>query len=432
MKTTLTILLSLMLFATNVFSQDKEDYQVNTVHYLEVNASINPAIYNYLQSNLNKYNSANRDLAIIKLDTPGGLVTTTKDILTLFGKQDIPIIVWITPEGASATSAGAIIASGAHKLFMSRGTNIGAATPVAMGKDLKESDGRSKAINDLVALVRSLSKSRGRNADEFAKMISEAKSLDANSAEKLNVIDGIVNSQQELQQKLNKVLIQVKDKHYEVSVSSNVTTKEHQMDPGQQILNIFSDPSFAYVLFIIGAALIYFELQAPGGFISGGLGAICLLLAGIGFQVLPLNMGALALIVLSFILFVAEVYITSFGVLALGGILSLVFGSLFLFRTEDSFIELQASLVYSVVAAVLICMGFITWFMIRTYQKPKNQLSKLRQKGLIIKVLEDDLYHLKLSGEIWKATSKDKLAVHDEVEVIGQQEGNLTLIIKKA
>jgi membrane-bound serine protease (ClpP class) len=178
-------LFMLLLNSSVLYAQDKQveaqKYAVKKLTFLEVNASINPAVYNYLENNIRKLNKSSGDFVVIKLDTPGGLVSTTKDILTLMGSSDYPIAVWITPEAASATSAGAIIASGAHVLVMSEGTNIGAATPITMGKDLQK-DARSKAVNDLVALVRSLSKARGRNADEFEKMISKAKSLDAQEA----------------------------------------------------------------------------------------------------------------------------------------------------------------------------------------------------------------------------------------------------------
>ena len=168
-----------------------EGYEVKQISVLEVNSSINPATYNYLKTELSKLSADKGDLAILKLDTPGGLVTTTKDIITLIGKLTVPFVVWVTPEGASATSAGAIIASSAHLLVMSEGTNIGAATPVGIGKDIEKSDGKAKAINDLVALVRSLSKARGRNPDRFAEMISKASSFDSQTALKEKVINGI-------------------------------------------------------------------------------------------------------------------------------------------------------------------------------------------------------------------------------------------------
>ena len=409
----------LLLSFTNVYA--KENYSINKVTTLNINSSINPATFNYIETNLKKLSQKNNDFVLIKLDTPGGLVTTTKEILTAMGSVDFPIAIWITPEGASATSAGAIIASGAHILVMSEGTNIGAATPIQMGKDIEQKDAKSKAVNDLVALVTSLSKARGRNPEHFEKMISEAESLDARTALKEKVIDNIINDQKELLAYLNNLEVTVKGKAYKLEIQPNVPVENIEMDPGQQILNIFANPTTAYVLFIIGAALIYFELQAPGGIIAGALGAFFLVLAAIGFQVLPLNMVAMGLIVLSFILFVLEAYITSFGVLTLAGLASLIFGSLFLFRTDNSFIELEIKVIISVVSAIAIYVGFIGFYFIKTYRKNKELFDTRGEEAIVSKLMGKDegkfKYQVKLDGEIWSAYSSTEFKEGDHVKV---------------
>lgn len=425
-----TSLFWILLFSTCSYAQSK-NYEVQTITFLEVNATINPATHNYLESNFEKLSASQGDMVVVKLDTPGGLVTTTKDILTLIGSVNFPVAVWITPEGASATSAGAIIASGSHVLVMSKGTNIGAATPITMGKDIEQKDAKSKAVNDLVALVRSLSKARGRNADEFEQMISNAKSIDAEDALSKKVIDQIINDQKGLITYLHERSVNVLGEDYVLRVDVNVPTKTITMDPGQLILNIFSNPSTAYVLFIIGAALIYFELQAPGGMVAGALGVICLLLAGIGFQVLPLNFGALGLIILSFILFVMEVYITSFGILTIGGLASLIFGSLFLFRTENSLIDLENNIIYAVVASIAFYVVFIGWYMLKTHIKSKNYYSQEHEEGIISKVLGEKKYQVKVNGEIWNAKSEEDLSVGDLIKILKEDDENLILKVSK-
>lgn len=416
---------------TSALASETKTYEIKNITYLNIEASINPAVFNYLEDNFQKIAKKENQFVLIKLNTPGGLVTTTKDIITLIGSQKFPVGVWITPEGASATSAGAIIASSAHVLVMSEGTNIGAATPITMGKDIEKGDSRNKAINDLMSVVRSLSKVRGRNASEFEKMISEAKSLDARQALESSVIDKIINTKEDLLTYLENIEVNIVGEKVKLSLSSQIQETVIEMDAGQQILNIFSNPSTAYILFIIGAALLYFELQAPGGIIAGALGALCLLLAGIGFQVLPLNMGAFGLIILSFLLFVAEAYITSFGVLAIGGILSLVFGSLFLFRTDNSLIQLEYSLIISVVASISAYVLFIGWFMIKTYKKSRDRFVHTNQSGSVMKVLGDKKYQIKIEGEIWNASSDEELSLEDKVEVISQEKEHLNLKIKK-
>lgn len=411
------------------------DYEIKSLKILEVDSSINPATLNYLENNLKKYSTKNSEAVVIKLDTPGGLVTTTKDILTLIGSVDYPVIVWITPEGASATSAGAIIASSAHLLLMSEGTNIGAATPVGLGKDIKQEDGKAKAINDLVALVKSLAKARGRNAQKFELMISKAESFDSQTALKEKIIDGIVNSRIDLIKFINNKSVKVLGENLNLSISNHAEIKEVLMDPGQRILNIFSSPMTAYILFVVGAALLYFEFQAPGGFVAGGVGAFCLVLAAIGFQVLPLNFGALGLVILSFLLFILEAYITSYGVLTLSGIAALTFGSLFLFRTENAYLDIHLPMVLSVVAAIVIYVGMLGLLILKTRQKKQHFFENKQVFGHITNCLGPDgdefKYQVKVGGEIWNATSENEFIKDEKVFVISQDDEKNKVNIKR-
>lgn len=424
----LTILSFSTLFAS-------EGYEVKQISILEVNSSINPATYNYLKTGFKKLDPKNGDLVILKLDTPGGLVTTTKDIITLVGKLKVPFVVWVTPEGASATSAGAIIASSAHLLVMSEGTNIGAATPVGIGKDIEKSDGKAKAINDLVALVRSLSKARGRNPDRFAEMISKASSFDSQTALKEKIINGIVNTQADLINFINGKTVKVLGTDLLMSVNPNIEIKVKEMDPGQKILDILANPMTAYILFVIGAALLYFEFQAPGGFVAGAIGAVCLILAAIGFQILPLNFGALGLIILSFVLFIIEIYITSYGILTLGGIASLVFGSLFLFRTENAYLDIQLPMVLSVVAGIVIYVLIIAAVIIKTRSKKQYFFKNKDCFGHISRLMGKDgeqfLYQVKVNGEIWNTVTDFEFKMDEKVKVIDQDDEHTKVKIEK-
>lgn len=422
-----------ILSFTTLFAS--EGYEVKQISILEVNSSINPATFNYLKTNLNKLDANKGDLAILKLDTPGGLVSTTKDIITLVGKLKVPFVVWVTPEGASATSAGAIIASSAHLLVMSEGTNIGAATPVGMGKDIEKSDGKAKAINDLVALVTSLSKARGRNPERFSDMITKASSFDSQTALKDKIINGIVNTQADLISFINGKTVKVLGTDLTINVNSNAEIKVSDMDPGQKILDILANPMTAYILFVIGAALLYFEFQAPGGFVAGAIGAVCLILAAIGFQVLPLNFGALGLIILSFVLFIIEIYITSYGILTLGGIASLVFGSLFLFRTENAYLDIQLPMVLSVVAAIVIYVIMIAAVIIKTRRKKQYFFKNKDCFGHISRDLGKDgdqfVYQVKVNGEIWNAITNLEYTMEEKVKVIDQDDEHTKVKIEK-
>ena len=411
-------------------------YSIKSILSVNVDSSINPATLSYLQSAYKKAEEKKNTALLIKLDTPGGLVSTTKSILTLMGKSSVPTIIWITPEGASATSAGAIISSGAHFLFMSQGTNIGAATPVQMGKDIPK-DLRNKAINDLVALVSSLSVARGRNSKLFAEMIKTAKSYQAEKALKQKIINGITNDLDSVLKSINHKSFSLKGKKYQIKLESPKLI-EFSMDLGQSLLNILANPNMAYILFLIGAALIYFEFQAPGTIIPGAAGALCLILAGIGFQVLPLNFGALGLIILAFVFFIAEVFVASYGLLSVAGICALVFGSLFLFRTDDSYMNISQDLILACALGIglfLFAMGlYIIWDR-KTHKKPKNIYTEKGKEALVIKALgfnhQQKTYHylVRVDGEIWQASSNQDYEKGQVCQVLESFKENMKLKI---
>ena len=407
---------------------ETEKLLIEKVKILNINSTINPATLNYLENEIKLAEKADT-LFIIKINTPGGLVTTTKDILTLIGKSKNPIAVWVTPEGASATSAGAIIASSSHFLFMNDGTNIGAATPIGLGEDIKESDARNKAIKDLVALVRSLSELRGRSADDFALMIEKAASYSSSEAAKKNIINGIATSLHQIQTSIEGKEIPILGEKRIITFSPLLDVKEVEMDLGQTLLDIFAHPTTAYMLFILGAALLYFELQAPGGYIAGSIGALCIVLSAIGFQVLPLNIGAFALVATGIALLVLELFITSYGALSIGGIISLLTGSLFLFRTKDSFLTIEYSVMFSTLFGILSFAAIITWYLLK--HKKQNNKNALLEEGVVMNILSEGLYQVKVAGVIWKAKSNDELQINDRIQVFNQDKNQLLLHISK-
>jgi membrane-bound serine protease (ClpP class) len=412
-------------------------HPVRRVLQLTVDSTINPATFDYLSAGYKRAHLESFDLVVILLNTPGGLVTTTKSIITLIGDSPVPTAIWIAPEGASATSAGAIIACSAHVLLMADGTNIGAATPVDLGADIVDKDLKSKAVNDLEALVQSLAEARGRNKKLYATMVSEAASFTAQHALKSNLIDAIAHNRQELLRALDQRTITVRGESVLLTSDENAAFTALDMDLGQQVLNIFANPTTAYILFLLGAALLYFELQAPGTFIGGAIGALCLLLAGIGFQVVPINFGALGLIVLALVLFVLEAYITSFGLLAIAGLIALVAGSLFLFRTDQAYIDFSVELVIAsgiAVALFMLGISFFIWRERRREKHPKNYYSLVGKPASIIAILPPDRpasfrYQVRVDGEIWQARSTVAHAVGSTCVVSADDDGTMHLTV---
>ncbi len=438
MKYLLIALISLLSYSENLM--------IKTVYTFDINSTINPATYRYLEKGFEKLDK--NSLALIKLNTPGGLVSTTKQILTLFGNADFPIAIWVSPEGSSATSAGALISAGADYLFMNDGTNIGAATPITTtgenigkkeeGEQKDNSDLRAKAINDLVALTKALSVAKGRNADAFALMISQAKSFTSKEALSQNVINQVTNTPGEIINYLNDKTFKYKSTEFSLQLD-NPNFVELNQSILDKILNILSHPQLAYILFLLGAGLIYFELQAPGGFVAGALGLISLLIAGIGFQVLPINFAALGLIALSLILFIMESYITSYGVLFLGAMGCLLFGSLLLFDTPDSLLVLDKKVIFSTIASLVAIFGYIAYLF---YKDSKNMLGDnffvpTGKKGKVFKVFDlhkPTKYQIKIEGQFWNAFSADILEPGDSVKVVAtdKEAKELVLEIKKS
>lgn len=428
------ILLYLSLLVLSLFPGKSiaRVFKVKEISILNIQSAITPATFDYLDHHFK--NIPDESLILIKLNTPGGLVSTTKEIVTLFGSSPNPVAIWITPEGATAASAGAIIASGAHFIFMSPGTNLGAATPVELGSDIKESDGRKKSMNDLSAMVRALSDLRGRPSAPFENMIQDASSYTDREANQLQIIDGVLSRTSEIRKFLDQKTFNLHGESFVLQIEEQVRFKEYATSWGHKLLEVLTHPSTAYFLFLIGVALIYLEFQAPGGFIAGSVGFCFLVVAAIAFQVLPLNWGALGLIFLGVFLVILEIYITSFGLLFLVGLACFVMGSLFLFHDESGFISIEYPVIYSTLAGVLGGMGFIVWFLFKDRKNKRTEHFFLPQGslGTILTKADPTSYQVKVRGEIWKAISSENLEIDDQVEVESVDQQKLVIYIKKS
>lgn len=405
-------------------------FEINEVSTLTINSAITPASYDYLDHKLKLLPKSS--LVLIKINTPGGLLTTTKDIISLIGNNGRPVAIWITPEGASASSAGAIIASAAHFIFMAPGTNMGAATPIGINGDIAESDGKKKALNDLNALVRSLSDLRERPSKPFEEMITEAKSFTDQEALKLGIITGVVSDQYELIKILQGRSVSLNGVNYTLEFKEALNFDLYPPTFGQQVLEVLASPTVAYILFLLGVALIYFELQAPGGFVSGSIGAVLLVLSGISFHVLPLDWGSFGLIGVGIILLVLEIYVTSYGVLSIGGLLSLIFGTLFLFHGDSGLISVEYEILISTLLGVVLALGIIIWYILRENKKQKTTshfFLPIGAEGVVLKKNED-AYQVKVNGEIWNAFSDELLSLEQSVDVIEVDPIKLTIKVK--
>ncbi|MCG2720490.1 MAG: nodulation protein NfeD, partial [Thermodesulfovibrionales bacterium] len=315
---------------------------------ITVNGAINPVVSEYLNKTILKANEKKVEALVIELDTPGGLDTSMRTIVKDIIASEVPVIVFVSPSGSRAASAGAFITLAAHIAAMAPGTNIGAAHPVGVGEKMDKTMSE-KATNDAAAYIRSLAEKRGRNAQWAEDAVRKSISSTEKEALEQNVIDLVANN-------LNSLLSDIDGRNIETIMGEKIlhtkdaAVQREEIGIRQKILGFISDPNVAYMLMLLGFYGLFFELTNPGSLFPGVLGGICLILAFYAFQTLPVNYAGLLLIILAIILFILEVKIISHGVLTIGGIIAMIIGSLMLFDSPAPFMKLSLAVILPAVA----------------------------------------------------------------------------------
>lgn len=320
---------------------------------VDVQGPIGPATVEFLTDSLEKAEASSAELVIIRLDTPGGLDLSTRDIVKAILNSPVPVATFVAPAGARAASAGTYILYASHIAAMSPATNVGAATPVSIlsgdkssqkeehGKDeegsapkIDTTDTMSrKAINDAVAYVRGLADKYGRNADWAELAVREAASITAEKALEIGVIDLIAKDVTDLLEQIHGRTVEVQGRA-RVMDTSTLLVEQLEPDWKSEFLGVITSPTIAYLLLLIGVYGLVLEGYNPGALFPGVIGAICLLIALYAFQMLPVNYAGAALLVLGIILMIGEAVVPSFGALGIGGVISMVIGSIILIDTD--------------------------------------------------------------------------------------------------
>jgi membrane-bound serine protease (ClpP class) len=399
------------------------------IKVLRIEETINPGTAAFLARGATQAVEEDAVLLVVELDTPGGLVTSMRTMIKTIMNVPIPVVVFVSPSGAQAASAGVFVVMAADIAAMAPGTNIGAAHPVvAGGKDMDETMG-TKVVNDLVAFIKSIATRRGRNAEWAEEAVRKSVSITAEEALKLKVIDLIARDMDELLLKLEGWPIQTKEGEKKLALKGlPVETVEENLR--DKILKTISNPNIAYLLMLIGMAGLYFELSHPGAIFPGVVGGISLILAFYAFQTLSVNYAGVLLIILGAILFLLEIKVTSYGLLSVGGVICLTLGSIMLFNTGAPGLRISWSVL---IPAVLVISGF---FMTVAFLAMRAHMAKPRTgyQGLIgeIAVAKESLApdgKVFVHGELWNATSEDIVPVGSKVEVIEVE--NLWLKVRK-
>lgn len=393
------------------------------VHVLKVATVISPVSAEFITKSIKRAEEEGAHCLIIELDTPGGLLESTKQITKSFFAANIPIIVYVSPQGSGATSAGVFITYAAHIAAMAPSTTIGAAHPVTIqgGADTS-SVMNDKVTNYAVSTIKAAAEKRGRNAEWAEKAVRESVSVTENEALELNVVNFIAPSVDSLLVQVNGMTVEVASGEYTLN-TENAAIDYREMNFRYRILEKISNPNVAYILLMIGIWGIFFELSNPGAIFPGVVGALFLILGFFALQTLPVNYAGLLLILLAIILFILEVKITSFGLLTIGGIIAMILGSLMLIeQPPDNFQPVISISLSLILAFVAITAAFFIFAFSMAF---KAHLSKVTTgaEGIIG---EEGIAQTKISpegtvnvhGEIWKATSDQQIRKGERIRVV--------------
>ncbi|RMG43542.1 MAG: nodulation protein NfeD, partial [Candidatus Dadabacteria bacterium] len=350
------------------------------VAVIDMNMMILPGTQEYLESAIERASQEGAEALVVKLDTPGGMLTSSQEMIQAIFKSPVPVIVYVFPSGASATSAGVFITVAAHIAAMAPGTSIGAAHPVmGNGKDI-EGDMRKKAENITVAMVKSVAEQRGRNVDWVEKAVKESSSLTEKEALKKKVIDIVATD-------LNDLLKQIKGRKVKVNSSevvlkdlSKLPRKEYKISFKQKTINVLANPNIAALLWLGATTGLSLELYHPGAIVPGVVGVICLILALAVSQIIPISMSGVLLMIVGSLLIGAEMYVTS-GVLGLGGIIALVLGSIYLVdgsRAPDLAVAMDF-----IIPVIIVVVLFMVWVIINGIKTLKRKPETTGIEGMI-------------------------------------------------
>jgi membrane-bound serine protease (ClpP class) len=396
------------------------------VMIIELEGAIGPATATFLNRGLEKAEDRGAALVIIRLDTPGGLASSMRTMVKGILNSRVPVVVYVSPQGAGAASAGVMVTVAAHVAAMAPGTNIGAAHPVTAGGKDMEKTMTEKVVNDMASYGRGIAQQKGKNAEWVEKAIRESVSITADEAVKKNVVDLVAKDVDELLKLLEGREITLREGKI-VLKTAGLAKIRYKPGVRDRILKTISDPNIAYILMMIGLAGLYFELSHPGVIFPGIIGAISLVLAFYSFQTLPVNYAGLLLIALAIIFFIAEIKVTSYGALSLGGLVSLTLGSIMLFDDLKVSLKLMAPTVV-LVGGFFVLVSTLAFRAYRT--QPKSGMDGLIGEIGLVKEDIDPEGLIFVHGEYWRATAGEKIEANEKVEVEGAD--GLILRVKRA
>jgi len=426
MVKTLRIAIFLIFVAVglSVMAQPK-GASVPHVDLIVIDGSINPAVDDFIRESIGRAKSNGARALIIQLDTPGGLLSSTRTIVKEILGAPVPVMVYVAPSGAGAGSAGVFITLSAHIAAMAPGTNIGAAHPVAGGGQEVKGVMGEKIENFTASFSETIARQRGRNAEWAIQAVRKSVSITEKEALKLNVIDIVAKDINDLLKQAEGRKVDLDGRPQTLSLK-DVEVIRHEMNLKDRVINIIADPNIAYLLLMAGILGLYMEFSHPGVIFPGVAGAICLILALISLQLLAFNHAGLVLILLGVALLIGEAFMPSFGVLGIGGVISLALGSFLLFDTQDSGVGVDRSIIFAAVGTLASFVLAISYLVYRS-QKSKPTLGFDGMLGEIgdVRAKLNPAGKVFVRGELWNAEADGEIDMGEKVEIVGYQGLNL-------
>jgi membrane-bound serine protease (ClpP class) len=395
------------------------------VHYAEVKGSIDPGSGEFLIGAIHDAEDKGAEALVVRLDTPGGLLSATRDVVQTELSAKVPIVFWVGPPGARAGSAGVFLTLAAHVAAMAPSTSIGAAHPVELGSSEEKKDEKSTMVqkleNDTASFVKGIAERRSRNVEWAEKAVRESESVTSSKALELHVIDLIAEDVPELLRKIDGRKVDLGGGERRTLRTASAEVRNVSWAVKDQVLHWLASPEILYLIAMLGVIGVMLELFHPGTIVPGVVGGICLVIAGIGLQMVPVNVGALLLIVLGIAFFVAEMYLGGHGGFVAAGLVCVVIGSLLLVGHvdkgfyADSDFGIGWRIVAPVGAAMAVIAGTLAWKLSRSARQPliTGGYSLIGEVG----EMRDDATVL-VGGELWKAHSAEPMAAGTRARVL--------------
>ncbi|MBU4523922.1 MAG: nodulation protein NfeD [Desulfomicrobium sp.] len=455
----------LVVLAGFVFAQEADTGR--RAYILTVDDAIGPATRDHIVRNITLAEKDGVEVVVLRLNTPGGLDASMRDIIRKILAAEVPVVTWVAPAGSRAASAGTYILYASHVAAMSPATNLGSATPVQIGggesdkspsswerardalkksrdgdegvnateepKNLPDDAMGRKVVNDAVAYIKGLAERHGRNAEWAERAVREAVSLTASEALEQGVVDVVVSSLPELLEAIDGREVRMESGTRTLQ-TSGLTTVEIETDWRTELLAIITNPTLAYMLLMVGIYGLMLEGYNPGSLVPGVIGGICLLLALYAFQILPVNYAGLALILLGMALIGVELFVPAFGILGIGGIIAVVAGSVILFEGDMPEFRVNTAVIAGMGAGSALVFGGIVWVAARTLRRPRQSVRE-SMAGLEAEAIQDftdGFGRVHLRGEDWAARCDHPVRKGDTVRVITLEDEGLVLSVTLA